>query len=157
MTAQVPETLKYKGQELALTEEPLNDYLFLSGVKLELESPHTGLWRGYVGSWEIIDDRLYLTGLRGTFSDGSCLTLANLFPDFPGRVFAHWYTGTLRIPQGRQLKYVHMGYASVYERDLLLDVERGAVVKTTVRRNSVSADDHPRENEFRKMIRELNK
>ena len=67
--------------------------------------------------------------------DGTEASVATIFPDFPDRVFAHWYSGTIRIPQGKQLEYVHMGYGSTFERDLLLDLERGVVKNTRVRHN----------------------
>jgi hypothetical protein len=51
-------------------------------------------------------------------------------------VFAHWYTGVISIPQGKVTQYVHMGYASRYERDLFLAVENGIVVDTQLRDNS---------------------
>ena len=38
----------------------------------------------------------------------------------------------------RSLRYVHMGYGSTFERDLLLDVERGVVVTSRVRRNGIA-------------------
>ena len=100
------------------------------------------MWRGYVGSWEIVDDRLYLVGLSGTLEGGADATLATIFPDFPDRVFAHWYSGTIRIPQGKQLEYVHMGYGSTFERDLFLDIERGVIVATRVRHNGTAESDN---------------
>ena len=30
-------------------------------------------------------------------------TLETVFPGFPDRVFAHWYSGTIRLPQSRRL------------------------------------------------------
>lgn len=44
-------------------------------------------------------------------------------------VFAEWFTGVLRVPQGRQVEYVHAGFASRYEGYLLLQIERGRVVR----------------------------
>ncbi|MDO8910693.1 MAG: hypothetical protein Q8N10_00945 [Phenylobacterium sp.] len=144
MTAQATEILTYMGEDLRLMTTPLEQYLHLAKVSLDLEWPSSALWRGYRGSWEIIDDRLYLTELSGDFKDGSTLILATLFPAFPDRVFAHWYSGTLRIPQGEQLEYVHLGFGSRYERDLLLAVERGVVVQTEVRQNKpVNRDAAP--------------
>lgn len=67
--------------------------------------------------------------------------MATIFPDFPDRLFAHWYTGTIRIPQGKQLEYVHMGYGSTYERDLFLDIERGVIVSTRAQNNGVVEND----------------
>ena len=38
-------------------------------------------------------------------------------------VFASWFTGLLRIPQGKLLKYVHGGFGSLQERDLIISIE----------------------------------
>ncbi|MBT7577384.1 MAG: hypothetical protein HN633_01255, partial [Candidatus Marinimicrobia bacterium] len=47
-------------------------------------------------------------------------------------IFADWFTGDLRIPKGRMLEYVHAGFNSIYEQELLLTLERGVVIKTEV-------------------------
>ena len=138
MTAQFAEVLHYEGDELALCTQPLGDYFSLAGIEAPFESPHTALWRGYVGTWEIVGGRLYLIKLSGSLRGGAEASLATLFPDYPDRVFAHWYTGTMRAPQGKQLKYVHQGYSSTYERDLMITVVKGVVTKTTVRNNGTA-------------------
>ena len=107
MTAQIAERLRYQGEDVAMCTNPLSDYFAMGGTNPRFESNCTALWRGYVGSWEIIDDRLYLIGLNGTLEDGTDASLATIFPGFPDRVFAHWYSGTIRLPQGKQLEYVH--------------------------------------------------
>ena len=135
MTAQIAERLRYQGEEVAMCTNPLSDFFAMGGFNPRFESNSTALWRGYVGRWEIVDGRLYLVELHGTLEDGTEASVATIFPDFPDRVFAHWYSGTIRIPQGKQLEYVHMGYGSTFERDLLLDVERGVVKNTRVRHN----------------------
>jgi hypothetical protein len=141
MTAQIAEKLLYQGQRVAMLTNPLNDYFAMGGFNPRFESRSTALWRGYVGGWEIVDDRLYLVSLDGTLEDGTDATLETVFPGFPDRVFAHWYSGTVRIPQGKQLEYVHMGYASKFEQDLFLEIERGVVVATRVRQNGVAESD----------------
>ena len=143
MTAQIAERLRYQGMDHALCTNPLSDYFALGGTNPGFEPSCTALWRGYVGTWEIIGERLYLTGLTGTLEDGTEASLETLFPGFPSRVFAHWYSGSLRIPQGRQLEYVHMGYGSTYERDLFLEIARGVVVATRLRSNGKAADNAP--------------
>ena len=138
MTAQIAERLFYEVKEQAMCSEPLSSYLDLADIDSPFESNCTALWRGYVGTWEILDDRLYLVGLEGTLRDGGEASLETLFPGFPERVFAHWYSGTLRIPDGKQLEYVHMGYASTFERDILLQIERGLLVHTEIRHNGAA-------------------
>lgn len=120
---------------------PLNDYFAMGGFNPRFVSMSTALWRGYVGGWEIVEDRLYLVSLDGALEDGTDATLETVFPGFPDRVFAHWYSGTVRIPQGKQLEYVLMGYASKFEQDLFLEIELGIVVSTRVRQNGVAESD----------------
>jgi hypothetical protein len=62
--------------------------------------------------------------------------LADVFPGCD-KVFAHWFTGELRCPQGAQLKYRHMGYGSVYEYDLLMEFKQGILVKKYARHNQL--------------------
>ena len=140
MTAQIAEKLCYEGREVSMCSEPLADYFALAGIDPGFQFTCTALWRGYVGTWEIRDGRLYLTGLSGTLKDGSDANVATFFPDYPGRVFAHWYSGKLRIPEGKMLEYVHMGYGSTYEEDLTVTVDRGVVTRTSVRHNGTAPD-----------------
>jgi len=141
MTAQIRENLIYDGRNLSMCTEPLNDYFALGGRKPEFKFNCTALWRGYVGTWEIVGDRLYIVSLKGTLKDGTAATLESVFPGYTERVFAHWYTGTLRLPEGERLKYVHMGYSSIYERDHFLSVQKGIVVGSHVRQNSEAEGD----------------
>jgi hypothetical protein len=140
MTAQACERLLMLGEEHSMCTEPLDHYFHYAGVRPELFWPSTDLWRGYIGTWEIRDDRLYLLGVKGQYEDGTQLTLEAIFPGFPSRVFAHWFTGTLRVVQGELIRYVHSGYASTYEMDLLIDVEFGVVIARRFRHND-PADD----------------
>lgn len=141
MTAQASERLFMNGQKVRLCELPLNAYFALTGIAPKFRAETSACWRGYVASWEIKDSRLYLIDIAGAYEDGSPATLESLFPGFPKRVFAHWYSGTLRVPQGEQLKYVHMGWASTYERDLLIDVEEGVVKELRVKQNQIDPED----------------
>ena len=88
--------------------------------------------------------RLYLVKLTGTLADGTEASLETVFPGFPERVFAHWYTGTLRIPRGQRLRYRHMGYDSVHERDEMLEFEQGVIRRTWVRHNGEAEPDDTR-------------
>lgn len=143
MTAQISERLIYEGEQVALLSNPLNEFFALGGIDPGFESTSTALWRGYVGTWEILNDRLYLVGLRGTLKSGDEATLESVFPGFKDRVFAHWFSGRLRIPQGKRLEYVHMGYASTYELDVLLTLQNGVVLAKEVRLNGEAEDDAP--------------
>jgi hypothetical protein len=146
MTAQISERLVYRGETHAMCAEPLAQYFRLAGENPGFQPSSTMLWRGYIGTWEIRDDRLYLIGLDAKLRDGSPASLETVFPGFPERVFAHWFNGQLRLPRGELLKYVHMGWGSQYEEDLFLEVSRGIVTGSWTRRNGValpSKDEGP--------------
>lgn len=144
MTAQINETLQIDGESHALLSLPLEGFFDLGGDRPAFDSPNTACWRGYIGEWELRADRLYLIGLTGWLADREgTICLADLFPGFPDRVFAHWFSDTLRVPQGRRLKYVHAGFSSEFERDLLLTFRRGVLTHRTVRTNGTAEPDAP--------------
>ena len=136
MTAQVSEKLIYGGKEIPLFTNPLSLYLKQSGISFI--SPHTANWRGYVGTWEIIEtagvERLYLVQLSAHKTYEEIIGLSDVFPGYE-KIFAHWFNGELRCPQGELLNYVHGGYASTYEYDLLMEFKQGVLVKRTARHN----------------------
>lgn len=143
MTAQVSETLIYEGKPMPLCSNPLS--LYLQQSQIRFVSPSTANWRGYRGTWEIkpskLDglERLYLTKLVAYRTHEDILSLRDVFPGF-NQVFAHWFSGELRCPQGELLKYVHGGYASTYEYDLLMNFKQGVLVEKHVRHNSIPQD-----------------
>ena len=139
MTAQFSEILHYKGEKLSMRATPLSDYFVLMGMRPDFQVRSTACWRCYVGEWEISLDRLYLIGISANYDDGTEVTLGSLFPGYDSRVFANWYSGVLSIPQGDLVQYVHMGFSSVYERDLLISVEQGVIVDLQVRVNGESS------------------
>lgn len=136
MTAQVAEKLIYGDKEIPLFTNPLSLYLKQSGIFFQ--SPHTANWRGYIGTWEIIEvdgvERLYLVGLSAHKTYEEILGLSDVFPGCD-KVFAHWFSGELRCPQGAQLEYRHMGYGSIYEYDLLMEFKQGVLVSKHARHN----------------------
>lgn len=126
MTAQAHERLIFKGDEISMAAEPLNQYL-QNRNDIKFTSPSTACWRGYYGQWEIKDNKLFLIELKAYVEEYREVGLNYLFPG-QKEVFANWFNGEIRIPQGEMLEYVHMGYASMYESDLFLVFENGILV-----------------------------
>lgn len=135
MTLQVPETLIIDGQSHDMRTEPLEEYLELLGVRLGFLVVSTACWRGYRGTWEIQGDRLYLVQFEGHLCADSYTGLGVILPGFPERVFAHWFTGTLRVPQDKLIEYADGECGRDYDRDLLIEVERGVVKSQSVERS----------------------
>ena len=135
MTAQFSERLYYEGNEHSMCSEPLYAYLSITDTRPKFRVDCTACWRGYLGTWLIENDQLYLVDISGYLEDGSEANLQSVFPLAKERVFAEWFSGTLRIPQGKILNYVHGGYLSTYEQDLFLEIERGRLVNKVVVKN----------------------
>ena len=131
MTAQVAEKLRYKGKNLRMCTEPLEPYLEIAKINHDYSRMSTACWRGYQGVWEIVDDHLYLIKIDAeilTPAGNRPVTLRDYFPDAGKRVFAHWYSGIIHCTHGKILKYIHGGYASRFEEDIFLTIERGKLI-----------------------------
>jgi len=129
MTAQFPDRLDLEGEKLALFTNPLEDYFCNEHPRPRFVDGMTALWRGYVASWQIAGGKLYLTAISANVRDGAAvheLTLEEMFGE-AGPIFASWFSGRLRVPRGKLVEYVHMGYASRYAWETLIDVEKGLV------------------------------
>lgn len=132
-TAQVPDYLLYSGDTLALFSNPLKSYLERNNIE---EVPglkgcnSTACWRGYKAFWELKNDSLFLQRITSCHNDCGFPTkdanLSLLFDNYNGNpIFADWVKEILISPQGRLIKYVHMGYSSIYEREIHFDIKNG--------------------------------
>ena len=97
--------------------------------------------RGYIATWEIVDKQLILRSVDGNIETRFFLlwkktiryTLQMLFPRAGASgVKATWFSGKLRIPHGRRRLYVHNEYDSRFEKEMVITVERGWVVKSVM-------------------------
>lgn len=159
MTAQTPDRIRFQphGATHPLCENPLDSFLRDRGLrKTRGGMMSTANWRGYVATWLLQKDGLWLTSVSSNglivdrrqseadaevagALDGRPFSVDGLFPDdtrpADAPVFADWYSGELRIPEGEMIQYVHGGYGTTYERDRLILIERGRFVRSWVRRN----------------------
>jgi hypothetical protein len=127
MTLQAMEAIWVGGERRHMLNTPLDDWLLLTGADINdfaecWAGSSTGCWRKYIGEWEIRDGRLYLVRFSpGFWQDKVDKPLDRLFPGFPDRVFAHWYSGTLRtLPVA-----VRRGIPEDPEQELRIQIKRG--------------------------------
>lgn len=138
-TAQFPDILFYKGNEYALMSNPLELYFNEDTPRPDklFKFSCTANWRGYIATWKIEAGALYLVKVVS----GDCssnppeIDVSSIFSrKLP--VEATWFSGILRIPQGKLLSYVHMGYGSIYEKELLVKIKNGKVISEEIKYNS---------------------
>jgi hypothetical protein len=83
--------LDYRDRKFELVDHPLEGYFELLG-----ERPALMPGKPIEASWTIEDGWLYLTKLSATLASGHKLNLGDLFPYAGEKVFAAWFTGTLK-------------------------------------------------------------
>lgn len=133
MTAQEREILHYNGETYWLSTEPLKPLLDIIGDDFfDDKGPSiiticTACKRGYIGTWEIVEDKLFLIELKGYPEENEQFSMDILFPN-QKKVFAEWFSGEIKTPQGEMLHYEHMGYMSIFEKDLFLKFNKGMLV-----------------------------
>lgn len=130
MTIQAGDILSYNGEKTTIATEPLKPYLETrSDVGLIFKS--TALVRGYIGTWEIRNKKLYLASLVGFIENNKQVDLNYLFPN-KTEFFANWFSGDIRIPDGKLLEKINLGYESVFEKDRILTFNEGILISETV-------------------------
>lgn len=133
-TAQAPDKIIYNGKEYKLHSNPMEAYFQkFPEKKPKSEFVSSGLWRGYVATFEIAGNVLYLKDIevmvRKSTKDKSFETdwksvLSEVVPTGQ-KLKIDWLTGLLVVPYGEIVKYVHMGYGSTFENYILLEIEKG--------------------------------
>jgi hypothetical protein len=137
MAAQIPDKILLNGKQLDMYSNPLEEYWFKTKKVRPSFLYTTECTRGYVAKWEIKGNRLLLQEIEGTynrnfifFSRKTPYTLKRLFPASKDRpVVAIWFSGKLRIPIGKMTMYEHNAYDSRFEKEVIMTVHKGEVVK----------------------------
>ncbi|BDS12159.1 hypothetical protein [Aureispira anguillae] len=140
-TTQIPDRLIYKGKTYYLHNNPLEAYFKKYPKKRpKADVSSTALWRGYIATFEIIDQMLYLKdievqvwmheeGKEEWQPDVSLKSVVKkIFPD-QKKIPIDWCSEILVLPSGKLKKYEHMGYNSSYEHYTLLEIKEGALLK----------------------------
>jgi len=137
MAAQLPDKILLNGVTHHLYSNPLEHYWIRMDKKRPLFYPLPDCRRGYVATWEIRNTQLFLKDIDGNFEKSTFFfgrrtarySLKILFPRSGNRlVKANWFSGKLRIPQGKMMIYDE-GYGSRFEQEVIITVEKGDVIK----------------------------
>ena len=108
--------------------EPFNS--FLTKNNIELKFPGTACWRGYYGTWEIRDRKLFLTNIKAYLNYNNIVGVEYFF-SWKKCVLADWFTGTLNI-KTRKIPYPFSVIESMkFLRELHVDIENGIIVGET--------------------------
>jgi len=137
MAAQKADIIEMDGETMDLYTNPLEEYWTKEKKKRPPFYALDVCRRGYIATWGIRDNQLYLTEIEGDVENRSLFgsrskkfTLKTLFKKHaPGGVKADWFCGKLRIPRGNMTQFEDDGYNSRFERELILTINKGDVIK----------------------------
>jgi hypothetical protein len=136
-TAQRPDYLIIENDTLKLQCNPLESYFEKNPLPNDLRIFNSGLWRGYIAFFKIINNKLvvenlyqpqYLENDKGEHYE----KLISIYKKVFGENLnfdCNFYSGVLICPRGELLDYVHMGYSSTYENYTLFEINNGIYVK----------------------------
>lgn len=143
MSAELPDKIRVNGEWMDLYSNPLEQYWGATKKTRPAFYPHTDCKRGYVASWEIKENQLFLSDIVGSFEKrifffakkSKPFSLKWLFPVLAQKhklVKANWFSGKLRIPIEKMLFYEHNGYDSRFEKEKIITVEHGEICKEVI-------------------------
>jgi hypothetical protein len=132
-TAQIGEFLDFEGKREEMYATPLESYFTHKNMKPEFPIQSSGCWRGYIGLWSLKDNQLSLQSLHEWDHEkedplGKKISLKPIFGSESSPVKADWFTGVIRLPRGKELRYVHMGFGTIFEKDIYLTIQKGRLV-----------------------------
>lgn len=146
-TGQQGESIFIKGKMYSMLSCPIEaDSVVRKAIKEVRPAEtitNTSLWRGYVGYWSIKKRSLYLDSLKFETKDFVIKTIIpqnesvfSAYKDEYG-VKASWFSGDLRVIQGKMIRYEHMGFERYYEKENFLTVKQGVVIDSRKYKNKV--------------------
>lgn len=139
MTAQIGEILLIDDQQFIIAEQPLHSYFKLLDQPPYFTPPSPTCWRGYYGKWELRDNELYLINFKGYLDDLDEVELNYLFPT-KEEVFADWYSGIIKISQGKLIQFNQLTHTSIYEEDIMLCFENGKIIDYILHSNNTNSE-----------------
>lgn len=135
-TAQIPDKIIYKGRTYKLHSNPLDKYFERYPEKKPKRGIiSTALWRGYVATFEVKREEVYLKDVKieirnkdseKQFDTKWISVKDQIIPQGTG-IKIDWLNEILILPYGKMVNYVHLGYGSTYSKYILLEVENGTV------------------------------
>lgn len=133
-TEQRPDTLLYEGKNYSLHTNPMELYFDkYPSKKPRAEVISTGLWRGYVATFEfksntlILKDIHILQSMKSTEKGNRWKSVKDGLVSKDEDLAIDWFTGILEIPYGKKLDYLLFGYESPHSNYILLEVKNGKI------------------------------
>ena len=125
MTRQWSERLILNGETKEMETYPLSDWDHCENLDMKIhDSINSGCWRGYVGTWKIEHDKLFLIWVEPSIGQPDEPVTSDDYVE----IFADWYSGTLHVLNGEILGHPTSQPKST--DPIFIKIENGNVVDT---------------------------
>lgn len=128
MTPQIGEVFLLENEQYFIDEQPLHQYFLTFKSPPYFTPPSPTCWRGYYGKWALIENELHLIHFRGYLDGFDEVDMNYLFPS-QYSIIADWFSGVIKVPQGKILKWNKTLNSSVYEEYLHLNFKNGILIE----------------------------
>lgn len=133
-TQQNSDKLIYKSNLIYIDYYPFEDLVNYEASKNFMKYQESTMcissdcWRGYVATWVIENDSLFLTNMTDPCKNNIKLEL--IFGKTrvkQGKVFAYWVTKSIKAPFGKFLRFDEKMWSSVFSKSFSCDITKGKV------------------------------
>ena len=149
MTAQIPDSFLFKGEEYCLAGLVGDELFSPDQYGMEPMTINTACWRGFYAAYEITDTGIYLRELTMREKGGNYKSINGVEPDIQDYEATYRdvnlpipFTGTIRLAKDfiKEL-YIHMGFQKPTSFKIVLDLlfERGCLVEIRDRSEEIEA------------------
>jgi len=141
-TTQTPENLIYNGKEYSLYILPLHEYFKkYPNRRPRYTALNTGLWRGYIATFEIKNNELFLKDIKTQLpfermpTHRSDIKWKSVLPEVLAGQFSlklDWFSKLLIVGDGNRGKCLNGfpgGFMANYENYILIEIKNGNFVK----------------------------
>jgi len=139
-TQQCCDTIIFKGHSYPVQLNLLEHYFDENPKrKPKIECSSTALWRGYIATFEIKDNRFCLKDIKKEVKKRGCKDCSErIWKSVTNKVFqgkskvkASWFTGLIVLPY-KFISRTDMAYSDVYERYTIFEIDKGDIKKEKV-------------------------
>ena len=159
-TRQIRDTLIMGNVKYAINTAPLGQldsrhYNYLRG-EVGFDDVFSWNFRGYVATWRVNGNKLYLETLRGSSDKADFRDALQDFKDSRGNIFASWFSGTVICGKGPLLFASENGWDDLNETEVELTIKSGIVTASRKYRNKQHKGTLNRDRMFQELPKKFN-
>ena len=147
MTAQIPDTFIFKGEDYSLIGMTEGELVFPQQYGMEPVMIHTACYRGFFATYELTEEALYLRQLTLREKNGNYLPIGKIQPQikdyqatYRGLSEVIPFTGKIRLAKDfiKEL-YIHMGFQKPTAFKTVLDItlKNGQIIEVRDRSKEI--------------------